>query len=150
MEFFDILSKTLSNPWVTGILGTLGGVFITLVTKFGSGFINEFFEKRKQKRIIKTQAAKDINSFCVEGMHKSFRIRAGSEQHIKLRATEIEAIDVEVGIKLRQFINAWSQCRNFLKKDPITVQDEKNAKENRDKAQKLGNELLEVARKWGK
>ncbi len=150
MVVFDILNKVLSNPWVTGALGTFGGIIITLITKFGSGFINELFEKRKQKRVVKTQAAKDINSFCIEGMHKSFRIRAGSEQHIKFRATEIEAIDVKVGTQLRQFIDAWSQCRNFLKKNPITVQDEKEAKKHRDKAQKLGNELLEVARKWGK
>lgn len=145
-----MLSSYLSNPIVTYVLGTIGGILLTLITKFGEGWINEFFEKRKQKQAIKAQAAKDINSFCIEGMHKSFRIKAGSEQHIKFRATEIEAIDFEVGTKLRQFIDAWSQRRNFLKRNSITAEDEKMAKEYRDKAQKLGDELLKVARKWGK
>lgn len=63
------------------------------------------------------QVAQDINAFCVEGIHNDFRIKAGSEQHIKFRATEIVVIDVETGAKLRQFIGAWSQIRNFLKKE---------------------------------
>lgn len=141
---------SLSNPIVTGILGVIGGVALTLTTKFGEGWIREYFEKRKQKRLEKKQAAKDINSFCIEGMHKGFRIRAGSEQHIKLRATEIEAIDVSAGTRLRQFIGAWSQHRNIVKRDPLTLEDEKMAKEYRDRAQQLGEELLELARKWGK
>lgn len=118
--------------------------------KLGEGRIREYSEKRKQKQLEKRQAAKDINSFCVEGMHKGFRIRAGSEQHIKFRATEIEAIDVSAGTKLRQFIDVWSQHRNFIKRDPFTLEDEKMAKEYRDSAQQLGEELLELARKWGK
>ncbi|MFA5828411.1 MAG: hypothetical protein WC841_03605 [Candidatus Shapirobacteria bacterium] len=122
-----------------------------MIAKFGEGWINEFFENRKHKRAVKIQAAKDVNSFCIEGMHKGFRIRATSEQHIKFRATQIEAIDIEVGTKLRRFIDAWCQHRNFLKKALLmTVNDERIAKEYRDSAQKLGEELLEVARKWGK
>ncbi|MFH0943205.1 MAG: hypothetical protein V1810_03465 [Candidatus Beckwithbacteria bacterium] len=141
---------SLANPIVTGILGAIGGVAFTLITKFGEGWIKEFFEKRKQKQLKKKQAAKDINAFCVEGMHKFFRIRAGSEQHIKFRATEIEAIDLETGIKLRQFIDAWSQHRNINKRNLLTLEDEKIAKDYRDKAQQLGEELLKVARLWGK
>lgn len=144
------LVSYLSNPVVTAILGTTGGVILTLVTKFGEGRINEYYENRKRKSTIKTEAAKDINSFCIEGMHKSFRIRARGEQYIKFRATEIEAIDKEVGIKLRQFLDSWSLCRNFLKKVPLAIEDERMAKEYRDNAQKLGEELLGVARKWGK
>jgi len=145
-----MISDLLSNPKITAILGAIGGVIIALITKFGEGWINEYFEKRKQKRSIRTQAAKDINSFCIEGMHKSFRIRADSERNIKIRATEIEAIDVGVGVKLRRFIYMWSQCRNFLKGNRVTSCDERMAKEYRDEAQKLGDELLKVARKWGK
>jgi len=141
---------SLSFPQVTGILGVIGGVALTLFTKFGEGFIGEFFENKRQKHARKIEAAKDINSFCIEGMHKGFRIRAGSEQHIKFKATQVEAINKEVGVKLRQFLDSWSQCRNFLKKVPLAIEDEKMAKEYRDNAQKLGDELLEVARKWGR
>ena len=142
---------SLSNPIVTFILGGIGGVAFTLIMKFGEGWIREYFEKRKQEQLEKKQAAKDINSFCVEGMHKGFRIRAGSEQHIKLRATEIEAIDISAGTKLRQFIDAWTQHRNTIKKrNSFTVEGEKMAKECRDRAQQLGEELLELVRKWGR
>ena len=130
------------------LAGVIGGIFIALITKFGDGWVNEFFDKRKTKRETKMNAAKDINLFCVEGMHKSFRIRAGSEQHIKLRATEIEAIDPDVGFKLRQFLDNWSQCRVILKKGSLTVDDERMAKDYRDRAQELGNKLLHVAKKW--
>src|SRR4030042_5314436 len=135
------MGELLSNPKITAFLGALGGIIVTLITKFGYEYIEEFFEKRRGFRILKIQTARDINSFCVEGMHKSFRIRAGSEQHIKFRATEIEAIDTDTGVKLRQYIDAWSQCRNFQKKIPITVGDERMAKEYRDKAQQLGEKL---------
>ncbi len=140
----------LSNSVITGFLGIIGGIALTLATRFGEGWINEIFESRKQRRLKRIEAAKDINSFCVEGMHKSFRIKAGSEQHIKFRATEIEAINKNVGMQLRHFIDSWSQCRNFLKKDNPSLEDEKMAKEYRDKAQKLSEELLEVAREWSK
>lgn len=144
------LSNYLSNPVITGILGAIGGVTLTLLTKFGEGWINLFFENIKQKKAKKIEAAKDINSFCIEGMHKGFNIKAGSEQHIKLRATEIEAIDVAVGAKLRQFIDSWSRCRDLLKHRSLTpAEDEKLAKDYRDNAQRLAKELLEVARKWG-
>lgn len=144
------LMNYLSNPVVTGILGAIGGVILTLVTKLGEGRINEIFENRKQRQAKKVKAAQDINSFCIEGMHKGFRIRANSEQHIKLRATEIEAIDEDVGIKLRSFLYSWAQCRNFLKRYPFNVKDEKTAIEYRNEAQKLGEELLGIAKKWGK
>jgi hypothetical protein len=138
------------SPAFYSILGAIGGIIITLVTKFGAGWINEYYETRKLRRERKVQASHDINSFCIEGMHKGFRIRAGSEQHIKFRAAEIEAIDVSTGIKLRQFIDSWSQCRNFQKKNPMTVEDEKIAMEFGNKAQKLGDELLLTVKKWAK
>jgi len=133
-----------------GILGFIGGIIFQLFTKLGEGWINELFENRKQKKLRKIQAAKDINSFCIEGMHKNFRIRAESERHIKLKATEIEALDEDVGTRLRQFLGLWSQCRNFLKSDPLTFEHEKIANEYRNEAQKLGEELLKVAKEWGK
>jgi len=145
-----MLKEIFSNPVTTAILGALGGIIITLASKFGEGWINEYFENRKRKQELKRLAAKDINTYCVEGMHKNFRWKAKSEQDIKLRATEIEGIDTEVGLKLRQFIDAWSQCRNYFKKNNITVDDEKMAKEYRDKSQELGNELIEIAKEWSK
>ncbi|KKP71916.1 MAG: hypothetical protein UR68_C0024G0004 [Candidatus Roizmanbacteria bacterium GW2011_GWA2_35_19] len=132
------------------LLGFIGGVIFQLFTKLGEGWISELFENRKQKKLKKIQAAKDINSFCIEGMHKNFRIKAESERHIKLKATEIEAIDEEVGAKLRQFLDLWSQCRNFLKNEPLTFEHEKIAKDYRDKAQTLGEELIKVAREWAR
>jgi len=140
----------LSNPIITGILGAIGGIVLTLITKFGEGWINLFFENIKQKKVKKKEAAKDINSFCIEGMHKGFRTRAGSEQHIKFRATEIEAIDYDVGFKLRQFLDSWSQYRLFLKDSTASTEDGATAMEYRNKTQKLGDELLKIARKWGK
>lgn len=138
-----------SNPIFTAIAGAIGGVLLTFATKFGEGWINKIYDNRKQKRVRKAEAARDLNSFCIEGMHKGFRIKAGREQHIKFRATEIEAIDLEIGTKLRHFLSNWSQYRNFLKGHPSDIENGKMAIEYRDKAQKLGEELLEVARKWG-
>jgi len=144
------LISYISNPLIAGILGAIGGVVLTLATKLGEGWINEFFEIRKQKRDLRIQAAQDITSFVVEGMHKGFRIKAGSEHHIKFRATEIEAIDLDVGTKLRTFLSYWSQYRNFSIGHTSDIENEKMAIQYNNKAQKLGDELLEVARKWSK
>ena len=140
----------LFNPIVTGILGAIGGIVLVLDTKFCEGWINEMYENRKQARVRKVEAARDINAFCIEGMKTGFRHKPGSEEHILFRATEIEAIDQEVGEKMRVFLNSWMQNRNFLKDHPNEIEREKMAMGFRNDAQRYGEELLEVARKWGK
>ncbi len=143
------IESFFQNPLYTGILGALGGIIGTLATKFGEGWITEFYDKQKQARIEKKQAAKDITSFCIEGMHKGFRIKAGSEHAIKFRAAEIEAIDVDVGKKLLDFIGAWGMYRVIMR-ERHSIEEEKLAIEYKNKAQNLGDELLEIARKWAK
>lgn len=143
------LFSIFSNPLFAYPIGMVGGVLLTLVTKFGEGWINAYYADKERKKARKFKAAEDINSFVVDGMHKGFRIKAGSEHHIRFRATEIEAIDVEVGTKLREFIGAWGMYRVFLKEHP-TFEETREAIEYHRKAQKLGEELLEVAREWGK
>ena len=138
-----------SNPIFTGVVGALGGVAGTLLTKFGEAYIQERFENRKRRAAAKIEAAHEINSYCTEGMHKGFRVKPGSEQHIMLKATDFEAIDEKVGKKLREFLAAWMMHRNFIKDKP-SLEDTKMALEYRDKAQSLGEELLATARLWSK
>ena len=147
-----LFSNFFSNPLFTAFLGIVGGIVITLSTKLGESYINLLFENIKLKKIRKIQVAKDINTFCIEGMHKAFEVRANSEQNIKLKATEIEAINLEVGTKLREFLDSWSQCRNFIKdkQKVLTLKDELVIKDYKNKAQRLGEELLKTARDWGK
>lgn len=142
------LNSYLSNPIVTALLGAISGIIIALTTKLGEGFINEIYEKRREKRAIKTQASQDITAFVIDGMHKGFKVKAGSEHHIKFRAAEIESIDIEVGRKLGQFLSYWSQYRNFSIGHPSSINTEKMAIDYKNRAQKLGDELLEIAREW--
>lgn len=51
---------SLFNPTVTGILGVVSGVALTLITKFGEGWIREYFERRKERQDEKKQAAKEL------------------------------------------------------------------------------------------
>ncbi len=144
------LSNFFSNPLVTGVLGVIGGAIGTLGWKVIDLRFDEIKEDRKQRKARKLQAAQDITSFCIVGMHTGFRHKAGSERAIKFRAAEIEAIDLEVGIKLREFLGAWNMHRVFIKDKPAEVQNERIAIEYKNKAQKLGDELLDIARMWAK
>lgn len=139
------LAITLAIGLVSG--GGVAGILLTIIGKFGSGFIDEFFLKRSEAKKQKKEAAKDINSFVIEGMHRGFLWRPGSAHHILFRAQEIEAIDPEAGKKLRQFLNCWQQYRDFLKRGRGA---EKMAIDFRNDAQNFGEELLEIARKWSK
>ena len=69
------LISYFSNPLITAILGAIGGVVITLATKFGEGWITMFYENIKQDKVRKREAAKDINSFCIEGMQRGLELR---------------------------------------------------------------------------
>jgi hypothetical protein len=144
----NFLLSLITNPAITAILGALGGVFITLSTKLGEGWINEFYEGRKHRRSLRQIAASDITSFVTEGIHTGFRHKAGSERHIGFRATEIEALDELVGKKLRAFLSTWIQHRNLLKHHPPSVENDRNLIRLNNKAQNLGDELLGVAGKW--
>lgn len=148
MNFLQYIFNSVIDPKI--IVGIIGGIIVSFVTKFGNSWIKEFFDNRKRKKNLKLKAAGEINLICNEGMHKSFRIRAESEQKYKLTALNIESVDEAVGLKLRKFLDNWIQCRNCLKRNPCTVDDERMAKEYRDEAQKLGDELIVIAKKWGK
>lgn len=144
------LNTIIVNPIFAYITGALGGIVISLLGKFGEARIAEFFEEKKRKKTIKIQAAADINSFVVEGMHSGFSHKAGSEKHIKLRAMEIQAIDERVGQKLIEFLTSWMQHRNLLKYERKSLENDKSLIIFRDKAQKLGEDLLKTAKNWNK
>ena len=131
-------------------VGGITGIIISTIGKIGDGFIKEYFSHRSERRTNKLKATKDINAFCAEGMKTGFRHKPRSEEHILLRATEIEAINQEVGKKLRTFLNSWMQCRNLLKENPNEVEREKFAIKFRNDAQSYGEDLLETARIWAK
>lgn len=146
----DVLS-IFQNPLYTAILGAVGGVVATLITELGKGWITEVYENRKDNRKRKREAAKDIISYVNEGEHSDFNRKAGSIRHIKLRALEIEAIDKNVGAKLRNFLDCWSEFRAFMKygSTPNTA-DISTAMDLKYQAEELGKELLEIARRWSK
>ena len=147
-----VLSINLALKFAFIIFGGGGliGIVTAILLKFGDGAIKEFYDRRKQAHSKKQQAAQDITSFCIEGMHCGFKHKAGSERAIKFRAAEIESIDTEVGVKLRNFLGSWSMYRNFIKDKQPAIQDEALAIEYKNKAQKLGDELLAIAKKWAK
>jgi len=122
-EVLKELINFFSNPAISYPLGVIGGAIATISWKLIDVWIDGLKEDRKRRKAKKLQAAQDITSFCIEGMHKGFKIKAGSEQAIKFRAAEIEAIDMEVGIKLREFIGAWSMYRVFVKNGPSGIED---------------------------
>lgn len=142
----------LTANQVVGLAGGSGilGIILTIALKIGDGFIKEFFIKREHSRSKRLEAAKDINAFCIEGMKVGFRHKPRSEEHILFRATEIEAIDHEVGVKLRVFLRSWMQYRDFLIENQNEVERERMAIGFKNDAQRYGDELLKISRTWAK
>ncbi|MEK7534736.1 MAG: hypothetical protein AAB600_05425 [Patescibacteria group bacterium] len=141
------------TPVVTAVGGYILGVFTILVTRFGEGGINEFYENRKKTRGSKNKMGEEIRSFCIEGMHNGFSILPGSEHHIQNRAAYIDSIDSEVGGKLRKFLTLWVQTVNMKQNHPHlseSIDHVRNIEKLQRDAQNLGEELLAVARKWEK
>lgn len=142
------IENLLQNPLITGILGTIGGVILTLATKFGEGWINEYYVEKKRKKDRKLEAARDINRFVIYGKHNDFKWKAESEKEIKIRTQEIKVIDVEVGKKLKEFLINWSMYRNIIKGKTPEFIEAVDARKFNKKAHSLGQELLEVAEEW--
>lgn len=142
------LYNLLLSPFFAYPAGIVGGIFVTLATKFGEGRINEYYIEKERRKVRKIKAAEDINRFVIYGKHSDFKWKAESEKEVKIRAQEIKAINAEVGEKLRQFLINWSIYRNIIKGKTSEFIETVDARKYNKKAHSLGQELLEVAEEW--
>jgi len=124
------------------------GFLATIGLKFIDAWIREIFQHRSEKRARRISAATEINAFCTEGMKNGFRHKPRDIEHILFKSTEIDAISLEVGRKLRQFVNSWIQYRTFLKDHPDEIERERLAMSFKNDAQTFGAELLNMVRPW--
>jgi len=145
-----VISTNIAIAFTVGLFGggSIVGIIISMVGKFGDGFAKEYFLKRADERTRRLDASKDITAFCTEGMKTGFRHKPRDEEHILFRANEIDSIDLEVGKKLRAFLNSWMQCRDFLKDNPNEIERERMTMGFRNDAQKYGEELLKISSNW--
>ncbi|MBI2018675.1 hypothetical protein HYS96_03105 [Candidatus Daviesbacteria bacterium] len=144
------LNSFIKNPLIAYPVGALIGIIGTLSLKFVDVWVDGIKEDQRRRKTRKLEAAKDIIEFVIYGMHNGFKWKAKSEKEIKIRAQEIEAFDIEVGKKLKEFLINWSMYRGITKNKTPEFIEAVNTRKYSNKAQELGQELLEVAKEWAK
>lgn len=148
------LTDIISNASFTGIAGGIVGFVSAILLKFGDGYVKEYFEKRQKERDFKNKMAAKLMDVCIEGSTVAWNAMPGSQRHIQRIAVDIDTIDKELGDKLRIYLSRWVLCAlpqtpPYNKVNP-TLEDISQAGELQREANKLGEELLEVARNWKK
>lgn len=135
-----------------------GGFFLNVVTKFGHGFVDEFFQSRQRKKKVKLELADQIMDICIEGSSTGWNVKPGSQRHIQRIIAEVETVDMEAANKLKQMLSVWvlnsihqePKAGDFIKVKELSREDIETARRWQEAAQNFSEELLAVAREWKK
>lgn len=132
--------------------GTLG-VFLTLITKFGSKFINEYFNKQEAVQKKKRRLAEEVIAICTEGSTVAYNVMPGSQRHIHYIASQIEGLDKSIADDIRRYLGLWVLCA--IRQTPSPYENKNPSKEDIEysvslqrQAVVLDDSILERVRKW--
>ena len=147
-NFFTTINITFLA--VGGVVGSL----LTIVTKFGSKFIDEYFNNRAEKNKKRRKLAKDIIEICTEGSSVGYNAMPGSQRHIQFIASQAESLDKLTADNLRKYLGLWVLCA--IRQTPGPYENKNPSKEDIEfcvslqrQAAVLENSVLEQVRKWG-
>lgn len=136
------------------IAGGAIGTVLTIITKFGSKFVDEFFNEREAARKKKQRLAKEIIAICTEGSSVGYNAMPGSQRHIQFIASQAEGIDKSIADNLRRYLGLWVLCG--IRQIPGPYENKNPSKEDiefcvslRRQAAVLEDLILEQVRKWG-
>jgi len=149
-----VLTVDVAIKYAAGIAGggLLTGIIVSFGLKVGDGFLKEFFSNRTERKTLKRKLGQELMEICIEGANSGYMKKPGSQRHIQLKAAEIETFDPGSTKKLQKYLIAWVLGCNDESNSMVVAPIEHNnyARENRGVAQKLGEDLLAVAREWKK
>lgn len=133
-----------------GVMGSL----LTIITKFGSKFIDEYFNNREGKNKKRRKLAKDVIEICTEGSSVGYNAMPGSQRHIQFIASQVESLDKSIADNLRRYLGLWVLCA--IRQTPGPYENKNPSKEDIEfcvslqrQAAVLENSILEQVRKWG-
>ncbi|QQG40559.1 MAG: hypothetical protein HYV37_03250 [Candidatus Levyibacteriota bacterium] len=155
----EISTVTVNNFFTTinitfFIAGGTLGVFLTLITKFGSKFIDEYFNKREAVQKKKREFAKEVIAICTEGSTVGYNAMPGSQRHIHYIASQVEGLDKSIADDIRRYLGLWVLCA--IRQTPGPYENKNPSKDDIEycaslqrQAAVLDDSILERIRKWG-
>lgn len=154
----EISNVTVNNFFTTinitfFVAGGILGVLLTLITKFGSKFIDEYFDKRAAAKEKKRKLAEHVIAICTEGSTVAYNAMPGSQRHIHYIASQVEGLDKSIADDIRRYLGLWVLCAirqtpgPYEKKNPSKDDIEHCASLQREAAV-LDNSILERVRRW--
>ena len=102
------LIDKITNP--VFLMGGAGGFLLSMVTRFGYGFVDEYFDKRKVRREKRRELAKEIIVICTEGAGVGYNAMPGSQRHIQYIASQAAGLDRSIADDLRAYLGWWVAC----------------------------------------
>ncbi len=146
-NFFTTISITIF------IAGGALGVFLTLFTKFGNNFIDEYFHKREARLKKRRELAEQIIAICTEGSTVAYNAMPGDQRHIHSIASQSEVFDKSVADDIRKYLGLWVLCA--IKQTPGPYENKNPSKEDIEfcanlqrQASVLDDSILERVRGW--
>lgn len=154
----EIPTVTVNNFFTTiniafFIVGGTLGVFLTLITKFGSKFIDEYFNKREAVQNKKRKLAEEVIAICTEGSTAGYNVMPGSQRHIHYIASQVEGLDKSIADDIRRYLGLWVLCAirqthgPYENKNP-SKEDIKFCVSLQRQAAVLDDSILERVRRW--
>lgn len=154
----EIPPATINNFFTTVnitvfITGGVIGVIATIITKFGSKFIDEYFSEREARCKKKRKLADEIIAICTEGSTVAYNAMPGSQRHIHYIASQVEGLDKTIADDLRKYLGLWVICAiqqtpgSYEKKNP-SREDIEFCQSLQRQAMVLEDSILERARRW--
>lgn len=137
---------------ITNTIFLMGGFLLNMITKFGHGFVDEYFDKRKVRREKKRELAKEIIAICTEGAGVGYNALPSSQEHIQYIASRVEGLDKLTAENLREYLGLWFVCA-IRQTDP---HENKNPSQGdieycanlQKRAKSLEDLILGKVRKW--
>jgi len=120
----NIFNISLNLPSVA--VGGITGVILTLITKIGNVFIEDFSKKSEAMWKRKNRLADQIIEICTEGSFVAFSKMPNNQRRIQHLANLVEGIDKTIADELRKYLGLWVLCAieqtpgPYFKKNPTT------------------------------
>lgn len=146
-NFFTTINITF---FIAG--GTIGAV-LTIITKFGSKLIDEYFNKREAIQKKKRKLAEEIITICTEGSTVAYNTMPGSQRHIHYIASHAEGLNKSIADDIRKYLGLWALCA--IRQTPGPYENKNPSKEDIEfsvnlqrQAAVLEDEILKRVRAW--
>lgn len=101
------MNEEFSRGIIIAVGSAVGGIILTILTKFADGWIQEIYKERERKAKHKINIAREVHAVCNEALTYRYQHRPRDMEHINHVISDVEGVDKEMGKLFEKFISDW-------------------------------------------